>query len=242
MIPIRGDSKDPEWENVFGASKWDRIRKLSIDFNYATMKSSPLVVLIGKACFEAFDKELRQDSSMRLVKVKLGLSTRIFGQDAFFYVAKDRESGEIRQLIFVSNHGSRFMYGSLRKEAIYTDLVWNAAAATASIDIVSSNHFLWFSKKANKHHEDGTIPGLDNAREAQRQNGYTSLTRGRETQRSKGYPALARGRETEQARGRPGLAKAHQQRVDDQRAIRAAKYQTLLNSIDVVRLLSHESS
>ncbi|KAM6479858.1 hypothetical protein HDV62DRAFT_399353 [Trichoderma sp. SZMC 28011] len=206
MIPIREDSRDPKWENIFGATKWAAIRSLSIDFSYSIMKYSPVVVLVGKSCFETFERLLRQDNSIRLVKVLLGVSTRIFGQDACFYVAKDPVSDEIRQLIFLSPHGSRFVFGSTPKEAAYTDLIWNAAAATASIDIVSPDLFGWFTAKTNKDASKIT--------DARRAGGWQELARGVETRRAKGFLELKRGHVTMKAQGYPGLARAREaQRV-----------------------------
>jgi hypothetical protein len=226
MIPIREASSNPAWDTIFGASKWVAIKKLCLDFNYAILKLSPVVVLVGKASFEAFEKKLLDDKSIRPVKVKLGISTKVFSKDAFFYVVKDRTNDQIRQLVFLSVHGSRFLLGSELNEGVYTDLIWNAAATISCIDILSPAHFSFMSAKTNKDIE------------RQRK----GCQKGHETQAAGNWESLERGRQTLAAGGHKHLIESNRRRQEQATAIRVAKLHALLRSFDVQYLLRHEAS
>lgn len=240
MIPIREASVDPQWDGIFG-TKWKAIQKLSLDLSYAIMKFSPVVVLIGKACFEAFDKELQKDSSIRLVKILLGVSIKVFLQDAFFYVVKDRKSGQIRQLVFNSFHGSKFLYDCRIQDGVYTDLIWNAAAAIARINILSPDHFSWLSAKQSgnltKERETLFIPQQRPINKRK----YPDLPPD-EAMRQGGITAAASARATgfKQQRDAQRNAVKAMNKIKD--SIRLARSRVLLNSFDARYLLRHEVS
>ncbi|KAL6828117.1 hypothetical protein V8C40DRAFT_286235 [Trichoderma camerunense] len=186
------------------------IRSLSINFSYSIIKSSPVVVLVGKSCFKTFKRLLRQDNSIQLVKVLLRVSTRIFSQDACFYVAKDQE-------------------------AAYTDLIWNAAAATASIDIVSPDLFGWFTAKTNKDASKMT--------DARRAGGWQQLVRGgRASLAARGNPHMKAAHDANRAKGAEHTKPAMEASKVKCKALRLDRTQVLLNSFDVKYLLHHTPS
>ncbi|KAL6820008.1 hypothetical protein V8C40DRAFT_276504 [Trichoderma camerunense] len=230
MIPIREASRDPNWADIFGSAKWPAIKRLSLDFNYAIMKSSPVVVLVGSSCFTAFDAKLRADDSIRLTKVRLGISTKVFKQDPFFYVVKDRQDGQIRQLVFYSHHGSRFLYQVPVQEGIYTDLIWNAAAAITNVDVLSPGHFSWATTLTSKERVQ------KGPRKRKRQ------TANDEELREVLLRNLAIGRESQKARGSYNTDTAMKAAKVARDSLRLAKTRAILSSVDVRYLLRHEIS
>ncbi|UKZ76925.1 hypothetical protein TrVFT333_004640 [Trichoderma virens FT-333] len=161
----------------------------------------------------------------------------------------------------------RFVLGSSPKEAIYADLVWNAAAAIARIDIASPDHFSWASAKMNTNFAKG-IEGSRNSSEkgflelkrnleARRKAGFPELKKGRAIMAALGYPNLAKGRQILKDLGHPNLAKAREvmrargprqpkeatKALQDKcEAQRLARSRALLRSFDVRYLLRHELS
>lgn len=118
MFPLRGHAKNPKW---FQFDNWENISKLSVAFNYALMKASSIVVLVGRTCFDEFDKCLRGDQTIHLTKVLINTGIQVFTRQPFFYVVYQNDA--IKQLVFYVQHGSRFTYGADLKEALYADLV-----------------------------------------------------------------------------------------------------------------------
>lgn len=119
MLPIRSDSRNPNWTKIHN---WDQISRLSKAFNYALMRRSPIVLLVGQASFDTFDEYLRQDQSLHLTKVRIFMS-KTLGRQPFFYAVSEKESSEIQQLVFFVQHGSFFAYGAPIKAGLYADLV-----------------------------------------------------------------------------------------------------------------------
>lgn len=69
------------------------------------------------------------------------IKTRVFNQLYFLAVYNKSIIG---QLVFYSNHTSRFLLGSYLKEAIYSDFVWNTAASIAQVKVESEALFSRF--------------------------------------------------------------------------------------------------
>lgn len=70
---------------------------------------------------------------------KVTLQLKVFEEDPFFYVVyKNRQ---VEQLVFYSNHGSRFLYGAQLKGGIYSDFIWNLAAHLACIEVILPDSF-----------------------------------------------------------------------------------------------------
>lgn len=122
---------------MFGTAEWSKIRDLCIESNYRILRSSPIVVLVGKAALAVFEEKLRRDLSFELKRATLQL--KVFEEDPFFYIVyKNRE---VQQLVFYSNHGSWFLYGAQLKEGIYSDFIWNLAAHLACIEVILPDSF-----------------------------------------------------------------------------------------------------
>ncbi|KAL7807904.1 hypothetical protein V8C44DRAFT_166592 [Trichoderma aethiopicum] len=156
---------------------------------------------------------------------------KVFRHDPFFYVVYQED--KIRQLVFFSSHASRFLYGATIKEGLYSDVVWNAAASIASVDVLCPDLFtkwaagahdqLEKSRKDQKGREEAKRLGIDAlalARAAHKAKGYPGLKKGREAQKRMGIDVLALAHAATIAKGNPGLKKAHEaMRRGDPRAI-----------------------
>lgn len=95
---------------------------------------------MGKASFLSFTKKLQEDKSIKLKKIPLNLiNTTIYKGKPFFYAVY--QENILQQLVFFSIHSSRFLYGGFPKEAIYSDIIWNSAAALANVQILSTDVF-----------------------------------------------------------------------------------------------------
>lgn len=219
------------------------------------MKTSRIILLVGKSVHKAFLSKLIFDDSLKLKKVALSFDFTVFGKYTCFYVAYDKATGDVKHVIFYTPHGSRFLYGCTAREALYADFVWNVTAAMASIPIVSAAHFLNMKeligeteKRAATLRSEGFrdlgiarekarvinrirgFPGLAEGRATQRAQNFPGLAKGLVTQRRRGWLAQARGRATQRKRGFPNLAKGRETQ-------RAQNYPNLAKARAILRAL-----
>lgn len=168
------------------------------------------MILVGKASFLSFTKKLQEDKSIKLKKIPLNLINTTIYKDKPFFNAVYQEN-ILQQLVFFSNHSSRFLYGGFPKEAIYSDIIWNAAATLAHVKVLSADLFsrlaittrirttgwnrLTLQQKKTKIQEAQVNPTV----EAQRKTGFKNLEgrRGRPSPHLKAIHQARRNREPE---------------------------------------------
>ncbi len=214
LIPIRGDATNPDWEARFG-DKWQQVFTLSLDLSYKLIRTSPVVILVGKASTDAFYNRLSEDKSVSIAQVNFKFDFKLFGIPVRFLIIREKAtvSHAIQQLIFIVPHGASFSYGASYQAGIYTDLIWNAAAAISSIEIKANDHFVKWSGSSNsersmKTNRERGFQNLKKALEKQREAGFPSLKKGHETMKKQGYKNLENARARNKALGFPGVEKS----------------------------------
>lgn len=108
MLPFRNTATKPQYKKEFGADIWEKLFRASVDFNYKMMKRSPIILLVGKHVHLAFMIKLKTDPALRMEKVFLNFTTKIFGQRTCFYLAYDTISQQLKQVIFSFPYASLF--------------------------------------------------------------------------------------------------------------------------------------
>ena len=191
--------------------------------NYSILRSSPVVVLVGAACCTAFCQKLCNDPGLRVSQVFLNVGVKLYRKKAHFLVVKQRYREAVQQVVFLSQHGSHFVYGSNVSSAIYADFVWNVAASLSGQSINRPHHFSSLTYKSVE-----STSGLTKAQEARRAGGWKSLKKGLETRRAAGYPSLVKGLETRRTGGWQSLKKGNEIR-------RAAGWKSLVKGRETQR-------
>lgn len=218
------------------------------------------MVLVGKSSLRTFEKRLQDDASIKLKKVLLYLvNTKVFTQNPFFYIVYREDT--IEQLVFYSNHLSRFLYGGRLKEGIYSDLIWNTAASLACVEVPSVDSFSTFAASTGIS-PDGWAnltaqekrqvvlasqenPGTRIRNQANREENLASLVVAHEANRALGYRGLAAYREAIQdrdPRALASLARRGQTYARNRRNLRLNRLHAVLNSKEVVEFLAQPAS
>ncbi|KAF3067894.1 hypothetical protein CFAM422_008565 [Trichoderma lentiforme] len=171
------------------------------------MRTSPIILLVGRHCFDVFMTKLRSDPLIKLRKVEFRFNFLVFKQRPSFYVAYDSSTLEVKHVVLYTYHGSRFFTGSFAREAAHADLMWNIAATLASVPIARPLHIQKVAHRAKPRPDIG-YSNLKKATEANRLKGHPGAKRSAELQRKLGYPILRKAKEANRLKGYPGAKRS----------------------------------
>jgi hypothetical protein len=206
------------------------------------MKASPVILLVGKACYEAFLTKLQNDPTLKLKMISLKFTFTIFRKRTSFYAAYNSATGRLQHLIFYTPHASRFLQGGTIQEGIYTDLVWNTAAQIASIPILSAATFSILNVAVNVQYAEKRLAILEKARLVEAERGHPSLEKARQAHADKEYPGLRKGWETNKRNGYIQQKLASTAAVTKRLSRTRNRLTTMLNSKEVCLLLSYQET
>jgi hypothetical protein len=159
-IPIRGKAKKVDWKATFGVDKYERVIELCTDFNHDLIRQSKVVILVGGPVTQTFIERLRrdeQDGSISIEEITLKLEMTVFDEAPRIYAVKSKATGTIKQLVFVAYHSAHFSWGATAQAGIYNDMVWNAAAGIALVDVQDPRLFSHMAVKRDDMRDLGCL-------------------------------------------------------------------------------------
>ncbi|KAI1395269.1 hypothetical protein F4819DRAFT_478921 [Hypoxylon fuscum] len=143
-IPIRSTFKHNCPADFETWKQWPKIEKECNEFNRVLIAHSKFIILIGKRNFESMESLVAHEGSCELVTLELNhpqLPT-MFEKPASVCLVRDRETREVRHVVFLSNHCQSFFYNPDPRTAAYHDLLWNAALSLSGLPVSRPYSFM----------------------------------------------------------------------------------------------------
>lgn len=145
-IPIREayQAAGVDWKEAY--ANWPQIEQKCLELQRWLNARSKIMIVVGSENHQSFDLLLDlepKSGALEISKVKLNVPFRMFGEDPYLLLVREKSTKDIKQLVFFSFH-SQYFY---RPEAgmhfrAYHDLLWNAACEMAGIEVQTSNYFI----------------------------------------------------------------------------------------------------
>lgn len=145
-IPIREayQATGIDWNEAY--TNWSQVEQKCLELQRWLNTRSKIIIVVGSENHQSFNLLLDlepKSGALETLKVKLNVPFRMFGEDPYLLLVRDKSTKDIKQVVFFSFH-SQYFY---RPEAgmhfrAYHDLLWNAACEMAGIEVQTSNYFL----------------------------------------------------------------------------------------------------